>query len=75
VEERSGLVLFLRHGMLHWIRGISKTDFFINEQPAHRVRPAKFAVSQQDINHSKEIVKIFASMTFHTRDEKGGPHE
>ena len=75
VEDRSGLVLFLRHGMLHWIRGISKTDFFIKGQSAHRRYPADVAVSQQNINHSKEIVKIFASMTFHTRDEKGGAYE
>jgi hypothetical protein len=61
--------------MLHWIRGISKTDFFIKDQPAHRGRPADFGVPQQNINHSKEIVKIFASMTFHTRDEKGGSYE
>lgn len=73
VEDRSGLVLFLRHGMLHWIRGISKT--FIKDQPAHRGRPTDFGVPQQNINHSKEIVKIFASMTFHTRDEKGGSYE
>jgi hypothetical protein len=56
--------------MLHWIKGISKNVFFIKDQPAHRGRPTDFAVSQQNINHSKEIVKIFASMTFHTRDEK-----
>ncbi len=53
VEDRSGLVLFLRHGMLHWIKGISKNVFFIKDQPAHRRCPADVAVSQQNINLSE----------------------
>ena len=66
VEDRSGLVLFLHHGMLRWIREIGRTDLSKAEHSTRCRRPSDFAAS----NKNNAVVKIFAAMTLHAGNEK-----
>lgn len=66
VEDRSGLVLFLRHGMICWIKGISEAEFSQKQQAIPCSRSTGFVTLTQN----NTVIKIFAAMTLHTQDKK-----
>ncbi len=65
-EDRSGLVLFLRHGMMCWIRGISEAEFPQKQQATHCRQSTEFVT----LNQSNTVIKIFATMMLHTENRK-----
>jgi hypothetical protein len=65
VEDRSGLVLFLRHGMMCWIKTISEAEFFQKQQVTPCIRSTGFVTS----THNNTVIRIFAAMTLHTQNK------
>lgn len=66
VEYRNGLVLFLRHGMICWVKGISETEFYQKQETTRSSRLPKSIM----LNQNNKVTKIFAAMTLHTQDKK-----
>jgi len=65
VEDRSGLVLFLRHGMICWIKTISEAKSSQKQQVTPCSRSTGFVTSTQNYT----VIKIFAAMTLHTQNK------
>ena len=65
-EDRSGLVLFLRHGMICWIKGLYEAEFFQKQQAARCSQSTEFVT----LNQNNTVIKIFAAMTLHTPNKK-----
>jgi hypothetical protein len=65
VADRNGLTLFLRHGMLRWIRGISGTNLSPMESIRNSRSGKSIATDQND-----KAVKIFAAMTLYGERKK-----
>ncbi len=65
VADRNGLALLLRHGMLSWIRGITRTD--LSEMESTRGSRSKIFVTT---NQNDKAVKIFTAMTLYDGKKK-----
>ncbi len=65
VEDRSGLVLFLRHGMIRWIKTISEAESSQKQQINPCSRSTGYVTSIQN----NTVIKIFAAMALHTQNK------
>lgn len=67
-EDRSGLVLFLRYGMMCWIRDFNEAEFFQKEQVI-RCRCSR-STEYITLYRNNTVIKIFAAMTLPTQNRQ-----